>query len=122
MLARCHRLGYSYHMIDTAIRRKLEPVLDALVEARWLHRYWYEDGVGFRLEWEPEGDSRAEEVKALAKLSDLKAGSGNFIPIPAELAETLIWKQIVSQAQGARRRFTDYEEKVLFHVLAYLHH
>jgi len=109
-------------MIDTAIRRKLEPVLDALVEARWLSRYWYQDGVGFRLEWTPDGNSRAEQVKGLAKLYDVKESAGNFIPIPAELAESLIWKQTVSQAQGARRRFSDYEERALFHVLTYLHH
>jgi hypothetical protein len=108
-------------MIDTKIRRKLEPVLDALVRARWLFRYWYADE-GFRLEWTPNGDSTAEQVKELAKLYDVKEGSGNFIPIPAELAESPIWKQTVFQAQGAHRPFTDYEEKVLFHVLTYLHH
>ena len=109
-------------MIDTQLRRKLEPVLDALVEARWLQRYWYVDGVGFRLEWTPDGDSRAEQVMGLSKLYDVKEGTGNFIPIPAALAESLIWKQTVSQAQGARRLFTDYEERALFHVLTYLHH
>ena len=109
-------------MIDTTIRRKLEPVLDAMVEARWLRRYWYEEGVGFRMEWTPDGNSRADQVKGLAKLNVLKEGSGNFIPIPAELAENPIWEKTVSAAQGARRRFSDYEERVLFHILTYLHH
>src|SRR5215813_1940417 len=105
MLTLCWRLAARWdtfnRMIDTQIRRKLEPVLDALVEARWLRRYWYADGVGFRLEWTPNGDSRAEQVMGLAKLYDVKEGTGNFIPIPAALAESLIWKQTVSQAQGA---------------------
>jgi hypothetical protein len=109
-------------MIDTTIRRKLEPVLDALVEAHWLRRYRYEDGVAFRLEWTPDGDSRAEKVEALAKLYVSKEGSGTFTPIPAELAASPIWQQTVSAARGARRAFSDYEERALFHVLTLLHH
>ena len=46
-------------------------VLDRMVQARWLRRYTFTDGKGFRLEWHTGGAQRAALLRGLASAERL---------------------------------------------------